>query len=737
MKTNKLKSKVRGRKMKSKKISGGPNVDIYIDPYRIEQSYERKHESELYREITKSMNKRGFHFVDISRRGPLDLSDFIHAISIEVKTGEDTADDGVSQGVYAIAQNEMWNMKYLAVADNSVMTIFKIPSKDIILDFARKLDPDMLKPPSSFSGTKYKKECMNVLGKPIWQGFWRLSGDNIKTIFSESDTLFMDEGNITYWHEICAKYGILVDDLISAFTDINYEHEMIINEDRIIVSKESGEPYIIEYNGPMKKMHMWMFKKLRINNGPELMRLRQSTDRLRPDKDRVERGAWYTEGELSKKMADDVYSITNPDFVIDNFAGAGSLIHPFLEKGVFKGWVNDYDKGAYSMLKEGFGKIGYTVTCEDILNLPIDEAVKIVGESKRPVIITNVPFGSSKGRKLKKIPYMGTRHLTYGKGNQLYQTMGFNIDLLKLLKRGYLAFFCQMGVFCERPAHKKFLHELLKNFTFIKGYVWRGKHFNDVGKDVPIAFTIWKYGGTTELEEMKFDCEGYGIMEIKRYPLLKHGWKYGGTTEKGEIRVGTNERFDCPSAGAFTTYPKGSVEVLPEHVKIPLNIKNVPSELAYALWCTVAGNRSLVTPPFFMRQANVHLPDFKMNEVKEILAYALLASIVTGEGTKIRYLTKDKIGYVGPNKVFKFGEAKDLNDGARYLLNTYGDLPVGKQNITQVLECYKRGERNKELRSLIVNEIKIRLKKIGYWDYIPAPLEEKNKNHFFEEWEDE
>ena len=69
---------------------------------------------------------------------------------------------------------------------------------------------------------------------------------------------------------------------------------------------------------------------------------------------------------------------------------------------------------------------------------------------------------------------------------------------------------------------------------------------------------------------------------------------------------------------------KGGSEVVPENLVKPLNLGFTPDELAISLWSVVVGHRSLTNYPLYMDNANVHLPDFTNETVREILVLTIL-----------------------------------------------------------------------------------------------------------------
>jgi len=689
--------------------------------------YPEHYEVELYKELRKKLNHAGFILEDDPAYE--DLVDKVNRLLIEVTFGTDIADDGASQLLYGMAKNEIKDMIFLGLADSEIFNVFKTPEYGNILTFAQGLDPGLSKTPSSFKGKKIA-EAFVVLGEPIWQGFWRSTKDTIAEMLKGGAVIPFIAENLFEFHRIFGLYKIKTTDVISAFTG-DPVVDVAVTNDRIVVTKNTGEPVSIKYRGTMSYTNKWIIQRMRIPDVKAVEKLRQTSDRLQSVEKRAERGAYYTEALLSMKMGTKVLECVKPDFIIDPYAGAGSLLIPFVNEGYVNGWVNDYDEGAAAMLGADYGSIGYHVTCEDMIRFPIHKALDIIGDAKDPLFITNPPWSSTSGKKLKEIEYSAALK-RYGKGNQIYPTIGKVIEIMKQIGRGHLAFFSSMGIFCERKAHMKFLTELLKNFTFVQGYIWSGKHFNDVRPEVPVAFSIWKCGGSTDLEKMQFDCESYGLIGFKRQPLLKDGWKYEiHEKQDGEIAVQRNDLFNYSVPKLFhnKVEKSGGSEVIQKNVKKSLNIVGIPDELVYALWSTTVGQKSLGRSskegfPLYDGVAYVHLPDFNQGETKEILAYALLYAFIGPN------YTEGQIGFIGPRKVMKFGNSQELKDGANYLFNTYGHLPLGEKTISDVLDEIKKGEKPKNARIELVKEISKRLDAIGYWDYIPLPLK---KNETLEE----
>ena len=182
------------------------------------------------------------------------------------------------------------------------------------------------------------------------------------------------------------------------------------------------------------------------------------------------------------------------------------------------------------------------------------------------------------------------------------------------------------------------------------------------------------------------------------------------------------ESFDTPAPKVIHLNPEqGGSEMIPENVKKPLGISGIPDELTYGLWSNSVGlgafGTSLSNPthPVYMRDAYVHLPDFSRKETIEILAYTALHTL-------IKNYAKEKIGFFGTNKVFKFG-GESLTKGVEWLFSQCKDCPVyNGYTIGEVLELIKQSKVDvTEFRKGIIDEVSRRLTEIGYWDYIPIP----------------
>lgn len=689
----------------------------------LSQKVSASDEADLCRKLTKLFNKKGFKFEFINSY--VDLEDDINHILIEVKN--ELAKNGAFQILYAITKNKLTDIQYLGFADSVWLSLYKCPDNRLLFDFVSSEVANVFtSSPSEWSG-KNVERAIEFLENNATEKYYSLNKDFSLEALKKAET-WLDKKNIMHVYEIFSKYGINMSDFVAAHGDLDII-DVKVFDNRIDVQRKDKTISVNITNGPVDIFDKYLIQRMRIKDAKHLEDIRQRLDQFRNN--RPNDGAYYTEKELSIKCGKKVLELVNPDWIAEPMAGAGSLLIPFVDDGYTTGWINDYAKEAFEPLKSEYSKYGFIVTNKDVVNMSIDEIVSMVGDAKNPLFITNPPFSSTHGKATKigygpkiysiqrgkKIKHYVDLGDLYGRGNQIYPTIGKIIEVIKQLGRGYLAFFAPFGIFCERKAHMKFLSGLLDNFTFLYGSIWSGKGFNNVSKDKPITFTVWKYGNSTDLETIKFDLACNQKIGFKRFILLKQGWKYLANTCDNEILVGRNDNFSCPVNKIFVF--DGSLSgarLIKGNVKLDLNVLNIPSELIYGLWSTIVGSRAIVKHPLHFDNAYVHMPDFTKKETNEILAYGLLYAFVEKD------YTNGLIGFVGSKKIFKFGKSKRLNDGAKYLFNTYGYLNVGNQTITEVLDDIKNGICKKEWKKLIRDEISERLEVIGYWDYIPLPL---------------
>ena len=407
--------------------------------------------------------------------------------------------------------------------------------------------------------------------------------------------------------------------------------------------------------------------------------------------------------------------------------------------------------------KKQFDGYGWKSTTLDVVNTATDTLIK---EWKLPasevLLYTNPPFGTTSTNKLvskkSEIGDSVSRKLTityppalfkYGKGDLFLPIIGRLIEIAKAHGNCSLAFFSPLGLFCGRERYMKLLTALLKDFRFLKGYVFVGNYFHDINKIKPVALSIWHYSpnsgtklSTLNLEFIDKDGDN-SVIKFKQMVLLKDGWRYRDGSKyvkkktQAPLGVFRCERFNTPNLKLLALDLKegSGAELSQDNVRIPLGISGLPDELVYALWSVSVGAHAFYTSlavalyPIYFDNAYVHLPDFSKRGTIEILAYAALYSILDN-------YAKDRIGFFGGNRVFKFGE-ENLTRAVQYLLNICKDCPVyDGHSISEVFELIKEGKSNAtKLRKGVISEVAKRLKEIGYWDYVPIPEIEHESSH--------
>ena len=673
-------------------------------------------EADLCRKLTKIFNRNGFKFEFI--RTYADLEDDINHILIEVKFGK--AKDGAFQLLYGLVKNQKENTQFLGLADSVWLRLFEAPMYGVMAEFVSDEVANIFQsPPSSWSGKKVI-EALEFLEKnsPSQKIFSSHKDFKLEDL-KKAETWF-DANNVIHVYQLFGKYGINMSDFIAAQGDLKVLG-MEVFDNRIDVKRRDKTVSVVVKNGPIDIFDKGIIQRMRIKDATNLEDLRHKLDQFR--KNRPDDGAYYTEKELSIMCGRKTILLINLDWVGEPMAGAGSIMIPFRDQMYFNGWLNDYHHDTANVLRSEYSKYGYIVTEKDIIEMSEDEIVKLVGNAKNPLFITNPPWSSSRGAA-KQINY-GDLGDEFGRGNQIYPTIGKIIRVIKKLGRGHLAFFSKFNILCERKSHNKFLNKLVNNFEFVYGSIWSGKGFNDIREEIPVSFTIWKFGGKTELDKIEFELFGQTIVKFKRMKLLKDVWKYNNQKlNTGELVVPRNDYFQCPQIKVLGDYIKNGSEMSQKNVLKSLGLKNIPDELVLGLWCSVVGKNSLGRSsadgyPLHFGGAYTHLPDFTKKETLEILAYSLLYVYIAPN------YSGGLIGVVGSKKLLKFGKSKRLNNGAKYLFDTYGNLSIGKQIIKEIIEDLKRDEKKDNWRSDIKKEISNRLDKIGYWDYIPLPRKKK------------
>jgi hypothetical protein len=685
-------------------------------------------EADLQRKIVKILNRQGFSFKKAPSTYFCDLVDNVNKIYVEVKLNEYAP----AQILYGIAkENKTDDVDFIGLANSFEIRFYEKPSKILLENFAKKIDPTFTISPSGVNNKKRNDEAFNLLGDYfsiyMYDGKFDLK-DQIKEVF-------ITENNYEYFEELFKKYNIPPKAFLFFLQNIYHKNqEIVVNREGRIINISTATFMPGKKTKPIINIYdKNLIEKIRIRS-KDLNGILHQIQQRREIKVRRSKGQYFTKSKVSIEISEIIKKI-NPDFIIEPYVGAGSLIDPLLN--FCPGAANDIDKEVLDLLKKDNEGLPWIFTNVNTVTTKTEDLIKLwnVPKDKNVLILTNPPFGASSGnilvskkneikndkksRKIK-IDYAELGDI-YGRGDLVLPAIGRLIEIIKTQGKGYLALFTPGTMISGRPRYKKVLKALLKDFEFIKGYFFTGKNFKDVSTNSLIPFTIWKYheNNNMNIESLNFTFNK-NIIKFKRLFLAKDGWKMNGyKNTKGEPGVGRFDSFNKPG-GKFIRKDtsSGGSELVPENVKIDLKIPNVPSELVYGLWSTCVGTGSATSYPLYMDGAFIHLPNFQKKETHEIFAYLVIYGII-----RKKYYG-NMIGFIGPKRIFKFG-GKQLTDGAKYLIDTYGYCAIGNKTIDEVFTELKNmldGKKiDKNYRNLIKKEIEKRLETIGYWDYIPIP----------------
>lgn len=583
-----------------------------------------------------------------------------------------------------------------------------------------------------------------------------------KLEFSDVPYFYITQDNVRSIKPMLDKYRIELDLLVNWFDGVGEAESIKVNKDGWLVNIDRPDIFtnetadeikkkeLTEFGGSRRPKYITIkpndvsyFESLRVRH-EDLADILHEVDRFLSRKKRREHGVFWTEEEIGDKLANEILKLTNPEYVVEPCVGGGSLIKNIVP--LIHGTMNDISKNHIENCKKIFDGYDWKFTTLDVVNTKTAALIKDweVPSDKRLLLYTNPPFGTVATNRLvskkgeiegytsRKQAIVYPRSLEkYGRGDLFLPIIGRFIEIAKVHRKTCLAFFAPFGLFCGRTRYIHLLNALLKDFDFLKGYVFAGNKFHDINKTLPVGLSVWKYKRNAHVKhlDLNFDFvdknEESKNIRFKKMPLLKDGWRYDRRDKDkltGEVVVQHCESFDAPAPKVIHLNPRqGGSEMIPENVKIPLGISNVPDELAYGLWSMAVGlgafGTSLSNPiyPIYMRGAYVHLPDFRKEETVEILAYSALHTLT-------KNYAQDRIGFFGTNKVFRFGGER-LTQGVKYLFNLCKDCHVYDGNtIGQTLELIKQSKLDvTSFRKGIISEVSKRLYEIGYWDYVPIP----------------
>lgn len=721
-------------------------------------------ETKLSKKITDYLNNLnrasiGTHFEFIDSF--CDVVDDRSKVYIEVKPDHFAP----AQILHAIAKEGIKDARYLGVADAYEVRLYAPPPYDKIRAFAQDFDPKFVFTASQADKPELNAQAEKLLGDPE---------QVIQLKFSSSRYLFIDKENMNDVREVTDRYKIRLDLLVDWLDGVGEKDSIKVNTEGWLVDMDKGRRFTNEYSleqegkeitewpekigsgfrrpkhTPIKPTDKPWFESLRIKH-EDLAKVLHEVDRLLSRQKRREAGVFWTEAEISDVVAGEILKLTKPDYVVEPCVGGGSLVKnivPFV-----KGAMNDINIRHVEYCKKIYDGYHWKFTTLDVVRKETRELVDAwdVPKGKTLLLYTNPPFGtSSTGQIVSKKDEMEGKPsrqqtiyyppvlLGYGKGDLFLPIIGRLIEIAKVQKTCYLAFYSPFGLFCGRKRYLKLFNALMKDFRFLRGHVFAGHNFHDINKTLPIALSIWKYSQNTATQhcDLVFDfLDKKGetkTLHFKELPLLKDGWRYRDGSKY--VKIKTNDSISAPRCDRFNAPNVKSIgvdlkqgsgaEISTDNLKlerIVLDVPNVPSELVYGLWSVSVGKHAFGTSlsvslhPIYFEQAYVHLPNFDRKKALEILTYAVLETL-------LKNYAEDRIGFFGTNRVFRFGN-EELTKGVLHLINLCKDAPTYDGNtIGSTFELFKQEKVDAtKLRQSLKEEVSKRLDALGYWDFIPIP----------------
>ena len=686
-------------------------------------------ERDLQRKIARKISSGDFTFQVCPSSYFCDIRDSLHGIFIEVKPKA----GGYAQLLYGVYREfgsdgeRNFTPQMLGVANDSEIQFFNVPEYGLLQEFARSIDPSLTLAPSSVLHNR-NAEAQAILGTPFAINHYD------EPLDFHSPYVFINERNVMYIMSRLERYDVDVRELILKIADV------YINQGEIVLLRTGGISDNIDGSTVRAKRirpeDESFVKALRVTpRSVEVLRAHfDEYDRI---EDRRVLGKFYTKPELANRVHDIILQHVDPDFILEPYAGSGSLVTPFVDTPGIMNDISLEDIEIARMTFEGLSWSADNIDC--VTQYSAKELVDRWGLrdvwTEKSLIFTNPPFGSSSVSRLadtethkggsRKIPIAyREEQLKYGRGDLLLPSIGQLIEIMKELGQGYLAFFSPLDIFCGRKRYNALLLQLLSQFEFCEGQILSGSDFNEVNKDKPVAFTVWKFGGSTRHLDIKFQ---YGDQEIGLGEgfFLKDGWKYDERDGDGSmLSVRQGWAMAAPQPPNFHTSPKsGGSQVIPENVKIPLGVRGIPDEIIYSLWSTIVANSRidpLVAFPLPFGGSYTHMPrDFSEKPQQMILVYTLLWNIVN---ELQRNYTHGLIGFAGLHRLLVFGNPEQSR-AVRNLIEKYGSEPCMDQDVRTVLQCLRtRNETgwadDRALRKDLRERLSKLLDDIGYWDHI-------------------
>ena len=525
-------------------------------------------ERDLQRKIAKKLSIGDFNFQVGPSNYFCDIFDSYHNIYIEVKPFSIAPSQLLYGAVREFGNGSEYNFtpQIFGLANSSEVVFFHVPDYKLLKGFYDSIDSTGKTPPSLVKTIDRDKRALDILGEPF------AINDYTQPLDLDVPHIFINQKNIFYVMARLEKYNIQVDELISKIADVH------INQGQLTILKKGGIVNNVDgsvvASKPIKSQDVNFIQALRITPH-DVTVLSEHLDTYKSIAQRRSLGKFFTKPHVSTQVHDIITKYINPEYIVEPYAGTGSLLVPFA--GECSAILNDISEHEVEVARLMFE--GYDFTCNsiDTLDYSAEELVKKwnLKSSDNALIFSNPPFGTSRtsGSSLHKdseISNMKIKYrdelLVYGKGDLLLPAIGQMIEVVKRTG-GYLAFFSPFGIMLGRKRYNKLLLELINNFTFLEGIVVSGGDFNEVSRDNPVAFTLWRLGGSTKHLDLKFDYNNR-TMELSDELLLKEGWKYNEGVVIDELSVLRRDTFNNPNPGILTSEcNKNGSRVIPDNVK--------------------------------------------------------------------------------------------------------------------------------------------------------------------------
>ena len=712
-------------------------------------AFDYSSKKDLLKKVCSILNENGFSFISKEKSQLYDLKDEKQGIYGQVRIDNQF---NPLQLLFLIIKKKPQKIEYFILANNFELRVYHAPGFENVQSFLQKNGIT-----EKNLSQKQQKEVQKKAFQIIGMHYQIYTYKNTFHLNKQQPYIFLNKLTFPYFKRLMTKYRIDPAKFIHLFANV------WMNESKIIVKKNNLTIYDPVTQNKMnagREICSFFDKELICHIRIKRENIRENLhriDSLTPLDVRRNRGKFWSSLEISKIAKSLLMIFVNPTFLFEPFVGGGNLIHEFVAE--IPGIANDIDSSSIHLLKQKWEKFSWKFYSRNLFRVPQREInyeweIPSKEETERFLIYTNPPFGTSSTSKLASLEKDKERmnqlqhesraynidygfdareeeYFTnkYGKGDLVIPAIARMIETIRHRHDGYLAFFSPFGIFTGKSRYVKLLKVLLQDFQFLYGEIFGGDMFNNVNENKPIAFSIWKYqkDSYTQQKDLSFWHENKKYTP-KFLPLLKEGWKcYNGniSSKKQENVLGVfrNNSFNTLNPKIFSLDLKeGSGSALiPENVKKELMIPNVPSRLGYALWSICVGMRSLTQHPLVFDNCYTHLPNFQKKETMEILAYAVMHTIITE--IKQNYCG-GQIGFTNNKKTFQFGD-HETTKGAKFLLTQHKDCPLGELSIYDVYLRLKKGESpddiDKNLRIHIRHEIQKRLDQIEYWKDLPVP----------------